>query len=91
MRVIDRARLGGRYIPPAVIRDNFYGNLEKLDKYFPIMDNLKIMDTSGVGHIILAQFNNGELIDSLGYGELPAWFVEGLPNLFTKIGEKQNL
>ncbi|HLX92971.1 MAG TPA: zeta toxin family protein [Puia sp.] len=91
MRVIDRSRIGGRYIPPPVIRDNFYGNLEKLDQYFVIIDNLKILDSSGVSHILLAQFNKGELLESVAYDELPAWFTNGLPTLSGKIQHKVDL
>lgn len=35
------------------IESNFYGNLEKLNQYSSIIDNLQIVDTAETAHIIL--------------------------------------
>ena len=43
MRVLDRVNNDkGHYVPRSTIEDNFYDNLEKLNKYFTSMDNLTI-------------------------------------------------
>ena len=58
-RVIGRAQEGGHYVDPLTLSLNFYGNLEKLDKYFSICDSVTIVDTSGSEHIGLAVLRNG--------------------------------
>lgn len=51
--VIGRANEGGHYVDPLILSSNFYGNLEKLEKYFCIFDSVTIVDTSGIEHIRL--------------------------------------
>jgi predicted ABC-type ATPase len=50
LRVIERSKEGGHYVPPYEIESNFFGNLEKLDKYYMLIDELQIVDTSEANH-----------------------------------------
>ena len=34
IRVVDRTHLGGHYVDPQTVADNFYGNLEKLNQHW---------------------------------------------------------
>lgn len=80
-RVVSRAQEGGHYVDPVTIADNFYGNLEKMDKYFSIFDTVTIVDTSSVVHLTLAVLKNGECDSAVRIGDLPFWFLENLQNI----------
>ena len=81
LRVIDRAKEGGHYVPPLTVRDNFYGNMEKLNLHYAIIDNLQIIDTSETDHVLLAHFRDNKIKYAAGLSDLPYWFVRYLPAL----------
>ena len=86
LRVVKRANInGGHFVPRYAIEDNFYGNLEKLNKYYPLINNLTIIDSSEALHIELATFSDAHLVSSVPYNELPEWFTKYLPELSAKI------
>ena len=86
MRVLDRVNNDkGHYVPRNTVEDNFYGNLEKLNQHFTLMDSLTIVDTSEATHIILAFFNKGKLESSISPDQLPEWFIKYLPQLSQQI------
>lgn len=71
LRVVSRSQEGGHYVDPVTVADNFYGNLEKLDKYFAMFDSVQIVDTSEIEHKVLCVFSNGEVASSVPYEYLP--------------------
>jgi len=77
-RVIGRANEGGQYVDPFTVQSNFYGNLEKVDKYYSLFDSVKIFDTSGIEHLELAKLKNGVPYSAISAKELPNWFTENL-------------
>lgn len=85
MRVLDRVNDGGHYVPRNTVEDNFYGNLEKVNKYFAMMDTLTIVDTSEANHSVLAVFSEGKLKTSVPNNQLPGWFSKHLPELTQQI------
>ncbi len=88
LRVIDRSKEGGHYVPPLTVRDNFYGNLEKLNLHYAIIDDLQIIDTSETNHILLAHFRDNKIQFAADLPDLPQWFVRYLPALYSAIEEK---
>jgi predicted ABC-type ATPase len=80
-RVIARAKEGGHNVDPLTLRNNFYGNLEKLDKYFSIFDTVTIVDTSGIEHYCLVILKKGRCFSAVTPDELPVWFTENLPEI----------
>jgi predicted ABC-type ATPase len=90
LRVIGRSKEGGHYVDPITLSTNFYGNLEKLDIYFKIFDDVKIYDTSGIEHIELIKIKSGIIYSHTEILELPDWFVQGLPNINSLISAKKN-
>ncbi len=80
-RVLDRTKEGGHYVDPFTIADNFYGNLEKLNKYYALFNSVNIIDTSEIEHGLLATFKNGILQYSVPAIELPKWFIEYMPDM----------
>lgn len=85
MRVVERSKSGGHYVPPIEVESNFYGNLQKLNQYFPIIDDLQVVDTSEAAHIILFHLVKGEVEACVPFDELPEWFTEHLPALAERI------
>lgn len=87
-RVVARAKEGGHYVDPVTISNNFFGNLEKLDKYFSIFDSVTIIDTSGIEHIGLAVIESGECVAAVLVDDLPHWFSSNLINITALIAGK---
>jgi len=84
-RVIKRVIQGGHFVPRVMVESNFYGNLEKLNKHYALIDNLEIIDTSETNHVKLASFTNGLPVSSIPINSLPKWFIMHLPALTTLI------
>ena len=89
LRVINRVKEGGHFVPRLTVEDNFYGNLEKLDQHFSVIDNLTIIDTSANEHIILTQFKDQMIAYCVPSGQLPPWFVKNLKKLTFVIKENE--
>ncbi len=80
-RVIARAYEGGHYVDPLTVQSNFYGNLEKVDKYYSLFDSVRIFDTSGVALIELAELKKGVPYSAISSTELPNWFTKNLKEI----------
>jgi predicted ABC-type ATPase len=80
-RVTERVTEGGHYVDVTTLKNNFYGNLEKLNIYYPLIDDLTIVDTSKIDHRILLRINNQQVEFYLQKEELPEWFIDFLPNI----------
>jgi predicted ABC-type ATPase len=89
-RVIDRSKFGGHYVDPKTVSQNFYGNLEKLDKYFEMFDSVRIIDSSDLKFVALCSLRFGNLETSIEIDLLPKWFTENLPNISKIISTKNN-
>jgi predicted ABC-type ATPase len=85
LRVVNRTKEGGHYVDPVTIADNFYGNLEKLNKYYILFDSIRIVDTSEIEHILLATFKNGIVQHAVPAAELPKWFIDYMPDMAVQI------
>ncbi len=86
LRVLDRVKNEkGHFVPRNTVEDNFYGNLQKLNQYFTLIDTLTIVDTSETNHNLLAIFKNGIIQWSLSKELLPEWFTENLTELVKQI------
>jgi predicted ABC-type ATPase len=91
IRVGERTKVGGHYVEPKTVEANFYGNLEKLDKYFPIFNNIKIVDTSTSDFLDICNIENGHIISSIDNFLITKWFTENLPQISKIISTKSNL
>ncbi len=90
IRVGERVKVGGHYVDPKTVQANFYGNLEKLDKYFLIFNTVKIVDTSISEFLDICNLENGEVVSKMEIESLPKWFTENLPNISKIISTKTN-
>jgi predicted ABC-type ATPase len=86
LRVLDRARHGGHFVPLYEIQSNFYGNLIMLNKNFRLFDELLIIDTSlSLEHKILLHIRNSKIISYTQSVHLPVWFIKFLPEVLKLI------
>lgn len=85
LRVIARANEGGHYVDPRTLADNFYGNMEKLDKHFAMFDSVQIVDTSEAEHKVLCVLSNGKVESAVEPANLPDWFQVNLKMITEKI------
>ncbi|MET4081237.1 putative ABC-type ATPase [Pedobacter sp. UYP30] len=90
-RVTERTSEGGHYVDPITLENNFYGNLEKLDVYHKMIDDLIIIDTSEINHRILFKKVNQSIEFSVRPEALPDWFTQNLPDITTLISEDDHL
>jgi len=84
-RVTERTIEGGHYVDPSTVRNNFYGNLEKLNIYYPLIDDLTIVDTSQINHRILFKTVKNKIEFCVDRNELPQWFIQYLPAILALI------
>ena len=84
-RVVARALEGGHYVDPLTLSANFYGNLEKLDKYYIMFDSVEVIDTSGIEHTGLAILEKGVCTSALAPEEMSEWFTKHLPNIISAV------
>lgn len=80
-RVTERVTEGGHYVDGTTLMNNFYGNLEKLNIYYSLIDDLTIVDTSKIDHRILLRITDQQIEFCLQRAALPGWFTKFLPNL----------
>ena len=82
LRVLDRAKYGGHFVPLYEIEFNFYGNLIMLNKNLKFFDELIVIDTSkSLSHDILIHIRNSQVLFFNPLEKLPFWFTRFLPNL----------
>jgi predicted ABC-type ATPase len=91
LRVGERVKVGGHYVDPETITSNYYGNLEKLDKYFSIFNTVKIIDTSASEFLDICTMDNGNLVSSIEDCLIPKWVTENLPNISQIISAKKKI
>ncbi len=82
LRVIDRAKQGGHFVPLYEIESNFYGNLVMLNKNYKLFDELIVIDTSkSLKHEILLHLRKSKILFYTPSKHQPFWFTKFLPNL----------
>lgn len=90
LRVTDRVKFGGHYVDSITVADNFYGNLEKLNKHFIMFDSVQVIDTSEIEHRHLVSFLSGSPVLPTSSNRLPEWFQKYLPEM-NKLIKESNL
>lgn len=82
LRVIDRAKHGGHYVPQYEIESNFYGNLVMLNKHYKLFDEIIIVDTFKLmQHKVLLHMRYPDVLSYKPLTNQPEWFTKFLPNL----------
>lgn len=82
LRVIDRAKHGGHFVPQYEVESNFYGNLVMLNKNYKLFDELIVIDTSkSLQHKFLLHLRESKVLFYTQTRDQPIWFTRFLPNL----------
>lgn len=81
-RVDERVKEGGFHVTPLAIQNNFYGNMEMLEKNFRMFDSVEILDTSSDQILQVAKLEQGKPVLLLPTDEIPEWFKTGMPKLY---------
>ena len=83
-RVDIRVKKNGFHVPPLDIENNFYGNMEMVNRNYRILDTIEVIDTSG-SILPVCSISGNEIYTPLLEEDVPKWFKSGLPNLFDLI------
>lgn len=83
-RVTTRAMQNGHTVHPADIERNFYGNLEKLNQHYKMLDELLVVDGSKPGLDLIAAYSMGEVFLQIKDEQVPQWFKVYLPEIYQK-------
>jgi predicted ABC-type ATPase len=81
LRVLERVKDGGHNVPRLMIENNFYGNLDQLNRHFLLFDTMMIFDTSTLTPILLANMVSSQLTLTTSEETLPDWFKQYLPKV----------
>jgi len=82
LRVADRVvTTKGHYVDRVTIEANFEGNLEKLNKYLDIIDDLTIIDTSEIQHATISRIIDRKVHSAIPAEQLPWWFKKYMPDI----------
>ncbi|SHN45508.1 zeta toxin family protein [Chitinophaga sp. CF418] len=81
-RVDERVKEGGFHVTPLAIQNNFYGNMEMLEKNYQMFNSVEILDTSSDQILQVAKLEHGRPMFSLPADEIPEWFKNGMPKLY---------
>jgi len=85
-RVEIRVKKGGFHVTPLDIENNFYGNMEMLEKNYKIFDTIEVLDTSD-GILPICHISKAGGYTPLKDKQIPEWFKKGLPNLYQIIAK----
>jgi len=81
-RVEIRFKKGGFHVTPLDIGNNFYGNMQMLNKNFRMFDSIEVFDTSD-SILPICHLSKGEAYSPLQNVDIPLWFKEGMPELYS--------
>ena len=86
LRVADRVvTTKGHYVDRLKIEANLEGNLEKLNKYSNLINDLTIIDTSEMHHSTIVRIIEGTVYSAVPQSQLPWWFREYMPDIASLI------
>lgn len=80
-RVEMRVKKGGFHVRPLDIENNFFGNMEMLDKNFTMFDSVEIIDTSSTV-VSIGKIADGKVLGAVPIDEIPSWVKHGMPNIY---------
>jgi predicted ABC-type ATPase len=83
-RVQRRVKKGGFHVTPLDIENNYWGNMEMLDKNFEMFDTVELIDTSNL-IIPIAKLVSGIAVSAIPSDQIPEWLKKGMPLIFKVI------
>lgn len=89
-RVDMRVKKGGFHVSPLDIENNFFGNMEMFNEYYPMFNTIEILDTTANILPVFSIYDN-ECYSPLSDEELPEWFMKYMPNLYNQLLSTRNI
>jgi len=83
-RVELRVKKGGFHVTPLAIENNYWGNMEMLDKNFEIFDSVELIDTSNL-IVPVCTLEFGKVTKSIQVNLIPRWVQKGMPLIYNEI------
>lgn len=83
-RVEMRVKKGGFHVTPLAIENNYFGNMEMLDKNFAMFDSVELIDTSNL-IIPISKLEFGKAVSAIPTDQIPGWLKTGTPGIFRVI------
>lgn len=83
-RVEIRVRKNGFHVNPLDIENNYYGNMEMLNKYFSMFNSIEILDTSNA-ILPVCSLRENEAFTPLSDENLPSWFKTYMPDIYALV------
>ncbi len=85
-RVQIRVKKGGFHVTPLAIENNYFGNMEMLDKNFLMLDSVELIDTSN-SILSICKLKFGVVVRALQASKIPFWVKKGFPEIFRIISQ----
>lgn len=79
-RVELRVKKGGFHVTPLAIENNYYDNMQMLDKNFQMFDSVEIIDTSDT-IIPIGKLEFGIPVSAIPSDQIPNWLT-GMPKIY---------
>lgn len=86
-RVEIRVRKNGFHVNPLDIQNNYYGNMDMLDKRFHMFNSIEILDTSST-ILPVCSLRENEAFTPLSDENLPSWFKTYMPNIYALLSPR---
>jgi predicted ABC-type ATPase len=83
-RVEMRVKKGGFHVTPLAIENNYYGNMEMLDRNFQMFNSDELIDTSNI-IIPIGKLEFGIPVSVIPSDQIPKWLKIGMPVIFKAI------
>jgi predicted ABC-type ATPase len=83
-RVEMRVRKGGFHVTPLAIENNYFGNMDMLEKNFTMFDSVELIDTSNL-IIPIVKLEFGNITRAIPSILIPEWLKKGMPGIFKLI------
>lgn len=83
-RVEMRVKKGGFHVTPLAIENNYWGNMEMLNRNFAMFDSVELIDTSKLISPI-AKLILGAPVSAIPSDRIPEWLKKGMPDIFKAI------
>lgn len=81
-RVDIRVKKNGFHVSPLDIENNFYGNMQMVNRNFKLLDTIEILDTSNNLPVHVCSFSQGACFTLLQDEDIPKWFKTGFTALY---------
>jgi predicted ABC-type ATPase len=88
-RVGMRVKKGGFHVTALAIENNYWGNMEMLDRNFAMFDSVELIDTSNL-ILPIAKLTLGEPVSAISTDKIPGWLRKGMPVIFKAINDFNN-